>query len=308
MRPVLCAEPFRRATIDFEALAQNLRVEGELLRIRAALDGIPFAVFKGPILTKRLFHNLDSRESRDNDILVRQRDGVAALSRLVERGYLPLHEEFEPALVLQRTGQISLAIPGAPERPSLDLHIRAFSDHFFAVDEEFLWNSLVTTKVQGESFLTFGDDLMFCHLVAHYIQHLFEPEMLRELDRGVEVFCQGGPSSTLVDTVRATVGVRAADFATAMSGRPWREAEIGAGVWIANVLREFPLPKTTLVRGAIALAVSDPSRWSRALFAAFVPSHDELSVRYGDGSYVPLLLKHTLYRFGWARMKSPGRE
>lgn len=292
-----------RAPEALERLAQNLWLERELLRVDELLVDIPFVVFKGVFLSRRLFGDLTQRVSADNDILVREADGERALRRLLDAGYSPVLVGLDPGDALVRTGQVALELSDEERRPSLDLHVRAFSANFFRVDESWLWeNHLRVVELHGRRFRVFDDPLAFVHLVAHYLQHLFEDARLDDVARGVEQIAREVGEEELDDVVRRTVGWRAVWFATAMAGSPFALARDAARSTSfqrrsSALFRRLGIATSpTFLRGAFAVWLTDRKAWPEAARRAFFPAAGELRARYGPGARGALLVRHFRHR------------
>jgi Uncharacterised nucleotidyltransferase len=168
------------SSLEWERLATNLRVEAALLEALDVLQGFSVIVFKGAILTRLIYGDLRARASSDNDIWIPASEASAALDRLLEAGFLPA-QGIDARAAVRRVGQVALWPNGDTERPSLDLHLAPFSSRYFSVREEVLNGNLLAVDIHQREVLTFSRPLAMTHLVAHYIQHHFEDDHLKDL-------------------------------------------------------------------------------------------------------------------------------
>lgn len=293
------------ASAPWERLASNLRVERALLSALDLLEGIPVVVFKGGLLTRRIYGDLRLRSSADNDLLVRRVDAHRALERFASRGFVPL-EGLDAHRALDRTGQVALWMHGDFDLPSVDLHVEAFSRNFFSVDEATIWSRLETVELHGRSVQTFDGSLTMAHLVAHFFQSLLERRQLADIAAawrhfGENLARDADSSPAFWATIDQTVGRAALEYALglalagsavpfeARSARARRALEFWGRVW----LDENP---ATSLRGLVAVLVADPRHLFRSLYRGFCPELDELHSLYGSGHPVRLLLTHWRHR------------
>lgn len=168
----------RRGTLG--ALAWNLALEAELVRVLALLDPLEVVVFKGPLLTRQIYGDLRQRISSDNDLLIRPEDVGHVLWVLFEDGYEPLPYDV-PERTLRATGRTTLLKRVEGMLHSVDLHTEAFSRPHFSVPDGLVREHLEGVEVHGRTMLRFDRHLAFAHLVAHFVQHRFEQHILRDL-------------------------------------------------------------------------------------------------------------------------------
>ena len=287
----------------WERLASNLRVERALLDALQICQGFEVAVFKGGLLTRRLYGDLRQRASADNDLLVRTADGAAVLDRLTSHGYRAL-PGLDARRALIRTGQVALWPGGNLDAPSLDLHTEAFSRNFFSVAEESVWSRLETVELHGQRIKTFNAALSLAHLVAHFYQHLLDVSLLPDIARAWERFGASLPRQELLDVTRETCGMPALEYALGLCRHSVRAEMIPVPqtrrvrfllqnygpVWLSKRPR-------SAFRGFLSVCVCGPAQLPRALWRGFFPEGDELVSNYGVGSRFSLVIRHWGHRF-----------
>ncbi|HSC88141.1 MAG TPA: nucleotidyltransferase family protein [Polyangiaceae bacterium] len=288
--------------LAWERLATNLRVERELLEVLDALAPLHVAVFKGGLLTRRLYGDLAARASADNDLAVRRGDAAAALERLLQRGYRAL-PGLDPRRALTRTGQVALFPEGDVAAVSLDLHVEPFSRNFFAVDEQTIWSRLEEVELHGRRVWTFDASLTLCHMVAHFVQHLLEAEQLRHIGRAWAAWGHTLDPAALRGLAARTCSVEGLEYALGLAEQLGHTEGRAVTVTTARArwaLRRFPagslLRLRSSVRGLLAVLVVGPGRLPRALRRGFLPEGDELEALYGAGRGVGALWKHWRHR------------
>lgn len=290
-------------TLAWERLATNLRVERVLLEALEALDGLDVVVFKGGLLTRRIYGDLRSRASADNDLLVRSADGPEALGRLMARGYAAL-PGLDATRALVRNGQVALFRGAAGDEPSLDLHVSAFSPYFFSVAPDVVWSHLETVSLHGRQVTTFDAPLAFCHMVAHFLQHLLEVAQLEHIGRAWETLGRAVPSAELRAVAARTCGEASLEYVLGLAAEfghvsaetlPMTKsrARLAARVAGRPFLDRGP---TSGLRALVVLWVTGPGRLPAALTRGFLPEMDELVALYGEGSRGRLLLRHWQHR------------
>lgn len=106
--------------------AQHLRTMADLRVLQAALAGIDWLVFKGPVMSEVVYQRPGTRNYGDLDVLVRPGDVDAVVRRLMEHGSVPapVHTDWE-AVRRSGRGELVMLLPsGAP----LDLHWDVIND------------------------------------------------------------------------------------------------------------------------------------------------------------------------------------
>jgi hypothetical protein len=292
-----------RDASPFELLATNLRVEGALLEALTLLEGLPIVVFKGTALTRQLYGDLRKRASADNDLFVPEAQAGAALERLLRAGYLTV-PGLDAAAALAGAGQVALWPRGDFDAVSLDLHREPFSRPYFVVDEALLLAHLEPVELQGRTVQTFSRALAFAHLVAHFVQHHLDRELLPTLAEAWNSW-QPELSGAEAAGLRARTGTaEAADYALRLAqakgllrapvpGRPGRRASLVLAVW-GPLRDQRGRPPRDLVRKALALYLASPDRLLRGVLHAALLRPDDLAARYGRGSRALLTARHVL--------------
>lgn len=289
--------------LRWERLASNLRVEGALLQVLDLCEDYDVVVFKGGLLTRRLYGDLRERASADNDLLVRGADGPALVSRLTSHGYRPL-PGLDAHRALVRTGQVALWPDGKMDAPSLDLHVEAFSRNFFHVSEDAVWSRLEVVDLHGRPIRTFNAALSLTHLAAHFYQHLLDVALLKDLARAWDSFGEQLSSEELWGTAHATCGVAALEYALGVCRQMFgtrgippartRRARLALDHFGHRWLAGHPRGS---LRGLLAVCVCGPAQLPRALWRGFFPEGDELVSNYGEGSRLSLVVRHWGHRF-----------
>ena len=151
-------------------LVRNQRRLALLTELGTALerDGIPFLVFKGPVLASEFYGDLGLRFFWDLDVLVRPRDVARAGARLVERGLRrPLARSHREDRFLSRY-HYAHAFEHPTEELEVDLHWRLFPPNFaMAIDEEGVWARAVFCPIGGVALPTLSPEDTLLHLAVH---------------------------------------------------------------------------------------------------------------------------------------------
>ncbi len=149
--------------------ARHLRVMADLRFVQEVFDeaGIDWLVFKGPVLSEVIYQRRGTRNCGDLDILVRPRDIGAAVDRLLDRGALPLHDDWR-ALRAKGDGECEFLLPnGTP----IDLHWDVINDGRvrpgFAFSPEKLFAASRTVLIGDRAVQTFGPIDTALHVALH---------------------------------------------------------------------------------------------------------------------------------------------
>jgi Uncharacterised nucleotidyltransferase len=281
-----------------ENLATNLRAEAQLLRVLSRLDPGSVAVFKGPILTRRLYGDLRGRASTDQDLLLRAESAEEVLRVLHQLGFrAPGGIDARQTLV--GCGQVSLA-PG-DGGVHLDLHLRAFSARYFSEDPDVVWGNMETIDLHGHSVLTMNSRLALAHVAAHCLSHLFDESHLEEVRRAWRTLGPCAKEEAFSVVAEGTLGWRAFEFCLRMAlGDDFPESD-----WpgpkhphlarLAQLALRVPVRAVTL-RGAVVALTVAPKELSKVVRRGVWPSPEELTVRYGPGSLFARRLRHLGHR------------
>lgn len=296
------------ASHEAEVLATNLRVLAALHRVLDLLSELPVVVFKGPLLTMRLYGGLHARASADNDLWLPESSVREALRRLLAAGFTA-GPHVEPFAALTWRGQVALWPEGDVDQVSLDLHARPFARPFFSVDDSVLSEHLELDLSTGRPITTFDRRLAFCHAVAHYVQHHLadsQLEVTRRLwlenvawsDSSAEPsFDLNEGDGELLRLVDRTCGRAAAELALdrcrSLDGRPRRGIlRAPRARAVALGLAWFGGAPPGVVRKFLALYLTAPERLTSGAWAAAFPPSAVLHEQYGLGPRPWLLLKH----------------
>jgi hypothetical protein len=254
-------------------------------------------VFKGPLLTQRVFGDLRARASADNDLWVSSDRIDAALGRLLRAGYQP-EPQVEARERLRRLGQVALWPRGDFSAVSLDLHAKPFNARYFSVSEELLSRHLVSVAHGSRSFLTFDAKLSLCHLSAHYVQHHLDDSLTPMIGRLYEGLAVEGQLEQVWRLAEET-GTREAlwlalDRSRTPGSRLHRPRVDPRAFLIARLLpaAETQRRPREVTRKFLALWVSGPGRVIPGILHGLAPGRDELRTRYGEGSLVRLTAAH----------------
>ncbi len=286
---------------SLEQIAVNLRLEKALVDATEVLDDIPYAVFKGPILTRQIYGDLSSRISCDNDIWVEPVYGQLALRRLLAAGYRPL-AHLDPFTALRQAGQVALWPQGDLSQPSLDFHVYPFSRRIFQVDEELIKRHLVVSRLHGNQVRHFDSVLGLTHLCAHAAQHFFPDEKKKEVRDAFQSFSQKGLLINFIGVAQATCGVRLVQIALLWSGISRVNVEQALGPLAFGVLRAHSglvgKPEVSYIcRQLWVFCLTFRFAHLPSLWRAIFPSVEELRARYSTGSWIRLQFHHVFSRF-----------
>jgi len=301
--------------MDLERIATNLRVEEALLGILELLDPLPVVVFKGPLLTRLIYGDLRQRASADNDLWVEEPHVLNALERLLAHGYLPT-PGLDPRAALRRVGQVALMHPES-RRPSVDLHVQPYSRRFFSVDYARVSTHVRLVALHGRQVRTFDEPLAFTHLVAHFLQHHFELQLVDDIAWAWGAWAElPGFRQTVVELGRVTctlpallftlrlIELRKGGHTSPVVSEQCRLVEAELSMWervrVRGVLRRFSVgaakemraPLLSVERKFLALFLVAPHRLATEISHAVLLEQDDLTSRYGPGRRGGLLLRH----------------
>lgn len=160
-----------------ENSARNTILTSELCRIvdlftKERIDVVPY---KGPALALFAYNNLALRRFVDLDVIVKKSDVPRARDLLLAEGYAPTKSLTPTQQDLLLRTQHNLQFARDDRRLLLELHWEV-APHLFAssVQENELWQKLITIDVNGTPMKTLSaDDLLFS-LCVHGSRHLWE--------------------------------------------------------------------------------------------------------------------------------------
>lgn len=290
----------------WERLATNLRVESALPEVLDALSELTVVVFKGALLTERIYGDLRARASGDNDLFVPVAEARIALERLLARGFRAL-PGLDPWAALAGEGQVALWPQGDTNRVSVDLHQRPFASPYFDVSESLLLEHLEEAELVGRRVLTFDRALTLCHLVAHFVQHHLDRDHLPTIAAAAQAFQLD--ARELESLAKATGTFEAMDYALSVAADlKLGDAALGErpGNWCTLRARQVRCawsseraePPREVVRKALALYLASPRRFARGVLASAWLRPDDLRARYGAGPRLVLSLRHVVRVLG----------
>lgn len=164
-------------------VAQNMQMAAELLRILNLLkeEGIPALSFKGPALAQLAYGDITLRQYCDLDILIKKSDIRRSIAILEADQYIP-------EIVLAASSEAffnCVNVIGLGKIIRIEIHWELLSKNY-AIDwrEEFLWETLDTTAINGIAVPVLADKVHLLYLCAHAAKHLFERlEWISDIDR-----------------------------------------------------------------------------------------------------------------------------
>jgi hypothetical protein len=151
-----------------QAASHHLLVRDGLARLGAMLDaaGIPWLVFKGPVLSSSVYCEPGMRRYSDLDILVPPARYADAVASMEDAGYRNPITLWSPQ-VHYRSGAIAFE----SERISVDLHwhvVYKYQDRrWYRIDPERLFARRRTVDVGGQPCATFDEVDTVFHLALH---------------------------------------------------------------------------------------------------------------------------------------------
>ena len=148
----------RLAAGRHEAASHHLVVRGVLARVGAVLDaaGIPWLVFKGPVLSSSMYCDPGMRRYSDLDVLVPPDRFAEAVAAMEAAGYWNPVTSWSPQVYF-RAGAIAFNVGWI----SVDLHWHVmfkYQDrHWYHIDPELLFARRGTVDVGGRKYATFDE-------------------------------------------------------------------------------------------------------------------------------------------------------
>jgi Uncharacterised nucleotidyltransferase len=159
----------------FECSCRNLALTAELFRVLAALEscGVSATPYKGPVLAAQAYGDVALREFSDLDIIVPQRQIVAAHEALLALGFCPEIAAIEPSQSPRGTpGQYAYR-KGAGTL--VELHTEHTLRYFpAALDLQALCTRRQPITLAGRQVLTFSADDTLLLLSVHGSKHLWD--------------------------------------------------------------------------------------------------------------------------------------
>ncbi len=287
-----------------ENLATNLRALGALGSVLDLLFDLDPVVFKGPLLTERVFGGLTARASADNDLWLPGACGELALGRLLGCGYRA-EPGIEPRAYLRRHGQLALWPKGDLSGVSVDLHTAAFRADYFSVPDSVIQANLAELEFRGRSVLTFNPELTLCHLAAHWVQHHLDDAHLGLFRAAWLAFAPALDEARLRALVCATCRAHAFGL---IERRAFTDAPPGGAPAFhvpltkraRAVARFLPPPGSEarprqVARKLLAVVAARPTSPLRSVLGAALLPKEELTTRYGPGSLPALLWRHATW-------------
>ena len=159
----------------FECSCRNLALTAELFRVLAALEsrGVAATPYKGPVLAAQAYGDVALREFSDLDIILPQRQIVAAHEALLDLGFSPEIAAIEPSPSPRRTpGQYAYR-KGAGTL--VELHTEHTLRYFpAALDLQALCARRRPIALAGRQVLTFSAEDTLLLLSVHGSKHLWD--------------------------------------------------------------------------------------------------------------------------------------
>ena len=159
----------------FESSCRNLALTAELFRILAALEsgGVSATPYKGPVLAAQAYGDVALREFSDLDIIVPQRQIVAAHKALLALGFSPEIAEIEPSPSPRRVPGQYVFRKGAGTL--VELHTEHTLRYFPRVlDLDALRARRQPVTLAGRQVLTFSPEDTLLLLSVHASKHLWD--------------------------------------------------------------------------------------------------------------------------------------
>ena len=156
---------------------QSMVLAGELLRVLGGLatGGIKALPLKGPALAALAYGKLALRSFGDLDVLVRDRDVLAAKQLLLGLGYAPETPMSRRHERLHLQTHYVYTFVHNESHVIVELHYRIRPRYFsFALTAEQLWEQLVPITVGREEVLSLAPENLLLFLCAHGANHCWE--------------------------------------------------------------------------------------------------------------------------------------
>ena len=227
--------------------ARHLRALVEIANVEEVLGerGIPWLVFKGPILAEFVYPRADLRSYLDLDIVVRRQDFATAVEALQDEGSKLLDRNWE-LLLRREVGQLHVELPFGT-LADLHWHVlnRAEIRRSMTISMDDLFDRARKVTLNDTSVLTFDPVDSLLHLCVH-----------TALSGGVRL-------AWLKDIERSIASQPISWDNVVERARDWGVATLVAAV-IARARRVFGIRK---IPDDLLPALA-PSRWGRAADAA----------------------------------------
>ncbi len=178
--PAALPAPWRErfARSYFECSCRNLALTAELFRVLAALEscGVSATPYKGPVLAAQAYGDVALREFSDLDIIVPQRQIVAAHEALLDLGFCPEIAAIEPSQSPRRTpGQYAYRNGAGTPWKLVELHTERTLRYFpAALDLQALCTRRQPITLAGRQVLTFSAEDTLLLLSVHGSKHLWD--------------------------------------------------------------------------------------------------------------------------------------
>ncbi len=168
-------QPFVARCVQAVA-THGLELTAELVRVVAALaeQGLTAVPYKGPVAAALLYGNLALRTFGDLDILVREREIVAAAAVLERLGYRATFGS-DPAELRRHGAPGQYAFRHRERRHLVELHTEATLRYFpLRVDFEEFWSRLQPAPIGGTSLCTLAPEDLLLFLCVHGAKDFWE--------------------------------------------------------------------------------------------------------------------------------------
>lgn len=157
-------------------LMMKLAGELNLIHDLFSTHNIPFISLKGPLMSIQFYGDYSSRQTRDLDILIHEKDIELVIGILSEIGYQLKDQYFlknneKRALFMKRENHVRLFHPG--KNILIEIHW-AVSKYFTTINTEQLFRDKITLEVNHRTFSTLSPPDYFIILATHGIYHKYE--------------------------------------------------------------------------------------------------------------------------------------
>jgi hypothetical protein len=156
---------------------QSMALTGALLQVMQSFadGGIQALPLKGPALAALAYGNLSLRSFCDLDILVRDRDVLAAKQILLALGYHPEKPMTNRQEQLHLQTHYVYAFVHRESHVIVELHYRIRPRYFaFALGAQQLWGQMVSVRVGREQVPSLAPEHLLLFLCAHGANHCWE--------------------------------------------------------------------------------------------------------------------------------------
>ena len=162
----------------FQSSCRNLALTAELFRVLGALEsrGVSATPYKGPVLAAQAYGDVALREFSDLDIIVPQRQIVAAHKALLDLGFSPEIAAIEPSPSSRQTpGQYAYRKGAGTPGKLVELHTEHTLRYFPTVlDLDALSARRQPIALAGRQVLTFSPEDTLLLLSVHGSKHLWD--------------------------------------------------------------------------------------------------------------------------------------